>query len=145
LQVEVLDASGDPVFSTEAVLYRNSAASAQALAELRSVVSRCPSTPVVSPAGEPTVTTAFNATPDHAWARTAGVDRQAYDFTTTDELGVMHRSVAVYLRRGRALVALYFNAPAGAQGPVGGQTTVPAIVALFERRLAAVPAAAITP
>jgi hypothetical protein len=74
-----------------------------------------------------------------------GVDRLAYDFTTTDTTGSTTRSVAVYLRRGRALIGLYFANPTGAQEAVAGNTAIPSIVNLFERRLAAVPAASITP
>jgi hypothetical protein len=145
LQVALYDTLGDPVFSTEAVLYRNAAATAQAFIELRSVAARCPSTPVVSPVGEPTVSTKFNKPPDTTWPRVAGVDRQAYDFVTTDAFGNSTHSVAVYLRRGRALLGLYFSNPSGAQEAVAGQTSVPAIVNVFQERLAAVPAQSITP
>jgi len=145
LQVDLTKASGDSTFSTEAVLYGKSAGSVQAFAELRSVVAACPSTPVVSPVGEVTVTTKFNPAPDAKWANVTGVERLAYDFTTTDTTGSTTRSVAVYLRRGRALIGLYFANATGAQEAVAGNTTIPSIVNLFERRLAAVPAASITP
>ena len=143
LQVDLNDATGNSSFSTEAVLYKNAAASAQAFRELQSVVAHCPSTPVVSPVGEPTVTTTFSKAPDAQWPRVAGVDRQAYDFVVSDGLGDTARSYAVYLRRGRALIGLYFQEPT--QKFVYGKATIPAVVKLFEQRLAAIPASAITP
>ncbi len=145
LQVVLNDASGNAPLSTEAVLYRNAAATAQAFNELKSVVAHCPSTPVVSPVGEPTITTKFNAAPDAQWPHVAGVARQAYDLVASDGLGDSAHSIAVYLRRGRALIGLYVQKPTGLQESVGGKTTVAAIVNLFERRLAAIPASAITP
>src|SRR5579871_1776441 len=81
--------AGDPAaseiaLSTEAVLYKNASATTQAFAELRFVAAHCPSTPVVSPVGEPTVATKFHAAPDGSWPQVAGVDRLAFDFTSTD-------------------------------------------------------------
>ena len=144
LQVDETGGSGTPVFSTEAVLYRDAAATSQAFSELRSVVAHCPPTAVSSPVGEPPVTTKFNAAPDTAWPQVAGVERQAYDFTMTDSSGASSRGVAVYLRRGRALLGLYFKTPPDAAQPsVGGKTTVPSIVSLFAQRLASVPASTI--
>jgi hypothetical protein len=145
LQVGLENANQDTVFSTEAVLYKNTAATQQAFAELRSVAAHCPSTPVTSPVGEPTVTTTFNAAPDRLWPQVAGVQRQSYDMNLKDTNNNSVHLVAVYLRRGRALLALYFNSPDGPQEAVAGQKTIPAIVNLFERRLAALPLSAITP
>lgn len=131
-------------FSTEAVLYRAPADGAQALRELQSVVAKCPSTPVVSPVGEPTVTTKFLAPPDTTWAKTPTVQRQAYAFVTTDpQSGDATPGVAVYLRRGRALMGLYFANPTGTQIPIKGRTTMQQIVSLFEARMAALPAAVV--
>jgi hypothetical protein len=139
-QVAAVDAQGVAVLSTEAVLYRDPAASAQAFAELRSVAAHCPSTPVTSPVGEPTVTTHFNAAPDASWPQTPGVERVAYDFNTTDQAGgqALH-SVAVYLRHGRALLAVYFSRPDAAQPAISGQTTLGGIVNVFAERLAQLP------
>ena len=143
LQVVAIDPTGTPFLSTEAVLYRDAAATSQAFAELRAVVAACPSTPVESPVGESPVTTKFNAAPDNAWPQVAGVERQAYDFTTTDSTGETRHSVAVYLRRGRALVGVYFRTADTTQASVDGNTTIPSIVNVFAERLAAVPASAI--
>ena len=41
-QVAVSDSSGDPVMSTEAVLYRDQAGAAEAMGEARGAASRCP-------------------------------------------------------------------------------------------------------
>jgi hypothetical protein len=143
LQVDERDGNGDAEMSTEAVLYRDAAATAQAFSELRSVVAQCPRTPVASPVGEPTVAMTFNAPPDKSWAQVPNVQRQAYDFTATDETGASTHGVAVYLRRGRALVGLYFAMPNAAQSPVAGRTTIPSIVNLFAHRLASVPASSV--
>jgi Protein of unknown function (DUF2510) len=140
-QVAAVDAQGVAVLSTEAVLYRDAAASAQAFAELRSVAAHCPSTPVTSPVGEPTVTTHINAAPDAAWPQTPGVERVAYDFNSTDQAGGLpQHSVAVYLRHGRALLAVYFSRPDAAQPAISGQTTLGGIVNVFAQRLAQLPA-----
>jgi hypothetical protein len=140
-QVAVFDPLGDAPISTEAVLYHHPSDSVQAFNELKSVAANCPSTPVVSPVGEPTATTKFETKPDDAWDHTPGVDRLAYAFTTTrDDTGLTTRSIVVYLRRGRALMGLYFSDPDSAQIAVGGKTTVQGVVNIFERRMAALPA-----
>jgi hypothetical protein len=123
--------------STEAVLYRTPANATEAFSELRSVVAHCPSGPVVSPVGEPTVSMKFAAAPDGAWPRTPTVERLAYDFVSTDATtGATTHSVAVYLRRGRVLLGLYFEQPDGKQIPVDGQTTIAGTVGVFEARMA---------
>jgi hypothetical protein len=144
LQVVEYDATAAGVLSTEAVLYRHTDDAAQAMREVRSVAAACPDRPVVSPVGEATVTTKFQATPDGAWPHVAGVSRQAYAFTATDSSGLTDSHVAVYLQRGRVLEGVYFPAPSGAQSPVDGQTTIAAIVHVFEQRIAALPASAVS-
>jgi hypothetical protein len=143
VQVTGFDGTASPVLSTEAVLYNNPAATAQAFAELKSVVANCPSTPVQSSVGDPTLTTHFGPTPDTAWATIPTVSRQAYDVTQTDELGSTSHSVAVYLRRGRVLMGVYFSAPDTPQITVAGQTTVEKIAAVFAGRIAALPASVV--
>jgi hypothetical protein len=140
-QVALADSQGLLWLSTEAVLYRAPSAGAQAFRELRSVTAHCPSSPVVSPVGEGTATTKFGPAPDGTWPRTASVERVAYDFVTTDAAtGGMSHSIAVYLRRGRALIGVYFPRPDGPQVAVDGRTTIAGIVGVFEARLAQVPA-----
>ena len=129
------------LMSTEAILYRAPSTGAQAVGELQSVAAHCPSTPVESPVGGDKVTTKFRSAPDGSWPRTPSVRRLAYDLVTTDAAtgGAAH-SVAVYLRRGRVLMGIYFARPDGAQDSVAGRTTIAGIVAVFEARLAKVPA-----
>ncbi|MDQ3990487.1 MAG: DUF2510 domain-containing protein [Actinomycetota bacterium] len=139
IQDAVLDAEGRVVLSTEAVLYRDSGGTTQALSELRSVVAACPSTPVPGPPGQPAVKTTFNPPPGSAWPETPTVNRQVYDLTTDDGSGRTTRTIAVYLQRGRALLGVYFSQPDGPQIAVEGQTTIESIVGVFARRLAALP------
>ena len=139
LQDAVLDAQANELLSTEAVLYKNSSAASQALNELKSVAAACPSTPVRSPVGEPTVTTKFNAAPDAGWPATPNVEREAFSFTTTDPTGKSFPGAAVYLRRGRALVGIYFAQPDMAQPAIAGQATVQGVSTLFASRLAQLP------
>jgi hypothetical protein len=140
-QVALLDRAQLVHMSTEAILYRAPSVGAQAFRELRSVAAHCPPTPVKSPVGEPTVTTRFRPAPDGTWPRTPTVERLAYDFVTTDATtGGTSHSMAIYLRRGKALIGLYFAQPDDPQIAVAGRTTVAGIVGLFEARLAKVPA-----
>ena len=115
LQLAAVDQQGNVAISTESVLYANAAATEQAFTELAKAAATCPSTPVASPAGEATTTTKFNPAPDGTWPQVTGVERRAFDFTTTDDTGQAQRSVAVYLRRGRALMGIYFPQPDSAQ------------------------------
>ncbi len=140
VQVTAFDGTATALLSTEAVLYNNPAATEQAFNELKAVAAACPSGPVPSPVGEPTVATTFNAAPDGAWAATPTVTRLAFDFTFTDQLGSAQHSVAVYLRRGRALMGVYFSQPDGPQIPVTGKTTIETIAGVFAGRMANLPA-----
>jgi len=139
LQVVATDAQAAAVLSTEAVLYESPAATVQAFGELRSTAASCPTTPAISPVGEPTVTTRFNPAPDATWPQVATVDRLAFDVVTTDQSGQSQHVVCVYLRRGRALMGLYFDAPDATQPAVNGQTTTAGIVNVFATRLAQLP------
>lgn len=144
LQVAGADAKGSTLLGTEAVLYSNPAGAAQALPELKSTAARCPARPVVSPVSEPTVETHFNASPDATWPQVATVERLALDFVTTDSLGQPQHNVAVYLRRGRALMGVYFPQPDGPQAAVAGQTTIPGIVNVFATRMAGLASSAVS-
>jgi len=143
LQTAVADADGNTLFSSEAVLYNNANGTAEAFTELRSVAAHCPSTPVQSPVGEPTVTTTFNAAPDGSWPQTATVERLAFSFVTTDQQANSSTSIAVYLRRGRVLLGLYFPDP-NTPPTIGGVSTIPGVVSLFASRMAALPNSVIT-
>lgn len=140
-QVALEDGAQVVHMSSEAILYGAPSDGVQAFTELQSVAAHCPSTPVVSPVGEATATTTFRPAPDRTWPQTPTVDRLAYDFVTTDATtGVASHSMAIYLRRGRALIGLYFTQPDDPQVAVAGRTTIAGIVALFEARLANIPA-----
>ncbi|MDQ1510731.1 MAG: hypothetical protein QOG50_2575, partial [Actinomycetota bacterium] len=139
LQVAELSSSGHTLLSTEAVTYRNPAATVSAFAELRKIRAACPHEPVTSPVGEGTAETAFEAAPDRGWPRTRSVERLAYSFTTTSG-GTTSPSIVVYLRRGRVLLGVYFPQPAGRQPAVGAKTSIEGIVGLFEARMARLPA-----
>ena len=65
--------------------------------------------------------------------------RLAFTLTTTNRAGQSYPSVAVYLRRGRAVLAVFFPVADGAQPSIAGRTTIPDIVALFASRVARVP------
>ena len=139
LQVVAADAQGDVPLSTEAVIYKNTAATTQAFDELASVAAKCPSTPVRSPSGGTTVTTKFDPAPDGTWPQTPTVDRLAYSFTSTDLSGHSSKSIAVYLKRGRVLLGLYFPDPTGTVPTIAAQSTIPGIVSVFANRLAQLP------
>jgi hypothetical protein len=143
LQVASVDAQGTTILSTEAVFYRNTAATTQALAEIRTVAAQCPNTPVVSPVGEPTVTTRFNPPPDKTWPHTTNVVRLAYDVVSHDQHANSYHSIVVYLRRGRLLMGVYFSQPTATQAPVAGNTSIARIVKVFEARIAMLPSSVI--
>jgi hypothetical protein len=137
--LQVIAVNGqDITLSTEAVLYQNAAAANQAFAELQSAAAKCPSTPVRSPVGARTVTTKFGPAPDGSWPQVSGVDRLAYSFTTTDDQGNANPSLAVYLKRGRAFLGVYFADPSKLP-TVAGQSTAAGIVNVFAQRLAQLP------
>ena len=142
LQVAARDPQGDGVVSTEAVLYQNPAATSQAFAELRAAASSCPATPVAGPNGSDPVITRFNPAPDTSWAATPGVDRLAFDMVATDASGEETHVIAVYLRRGRALLAVYMSDPQSVPA-VTGTTDTGAIAGVFAGRLAALPASVV--
>lgn len=71
------------------------------------------------------------------------MDRLAFSFTTTDQSGKSFPGLAVYLRRGRALMGIYFAQPAATPPAVKGQTSIEGIVTLFANRLAALPASVV--
>jgi hypothetical protein len=143
LQDVALDNTGSAVLSTEAVLYSSTSATLQAFRELRDVAARCPRTPVSSPNGEATVTTIFEPSPDATWPHTPTVDRVAFSFHTTNGVGQTRHSIAVYLRRGRILLGVYFARPDTLQPAIAGRNTIVGIVELFSTRIAQLPASTV--
>jgi hypothetical protein len=140
-QVGLTDSSGqDLLFSTEAVAYTSSAATAQAFSELRSAAADCPDTFVASPVqGEPPLKTVVLPPPDTAWPNVSGVGRLTLEATVSDQQGQSQTSLAVYLRHGSILLGVYFDDLSNIV-PIDGRTTPEGIVTLFEQRLAALPA-----
>ena len=143
-QVAAVDAVGTLGISTEAVLYRRPADAALAFTELRKLSRTCPNHPVPSPTGGRTLTTRFGPAPDRTWATVANIERIAFDVNTTDELGDRERTVAVYLRRGRVLMGVYFPTASGTQASVAGETTLEGISRVFASRIAELPASVVT-
>ena len=130
--------------STEAVLYTSGADTANAFTELRRTAENCPSGPVDSPVGLPTVTTRFRPAPDANWPQVPQVERLAFAFDSIDNSGDSTHSVAVYLRRGRALLGVYFSHADAPTAVVDGKTGLGDIVNIFAARLAKLPLAAIS-
>jgi hypothetical protein len=144
LQVAAVDGQGDTALSTEAVLYSSGAGTSGAFSELKATSAACPSGPVDSPVGQPTVTTHFGPAPDGAWPQEPSVERLAFAFDTTSATGETSHSIAVYLRRGRVLLGVYFSHPESSTAVVEGHTAIPEIVNVFAARLAKLPVAAIS-
>lgn len=142
LQVADVAADGSMAVSTEAVEYASVPATAQAFRELTQVAAACPSGPVVSPVGEPTVTTTLTSGADAGWPTVTGVSRLAFRVTTDSGSGPT-TSIAVYLRRGTLLEGVYLPTATPSQLSVEGHTSAAAVVADFEQRLASLPAAAV--
>jgi hypothetical protein len=142
-QVAAVDTLGSLTLSTEAVLYRRPADAARAFTELHTLTRTCPNRPVTSPTGGTTVTTRFGAAPDRSWAPFADVERIAFDVNTTDQNGRRNHSVAVYLRRGRVLMGVYFGTAASTQPMVAGETSLRGISRVFASRIAELPASVV--
>jgi hypothetical protein len=133
LQVYAVDAQRQPALSTEAVLYSSGAGTTTAFSELTEIAAACKDG-----------ATRFLPAPDGSWPQVATVERLAFAFDTTDPGGETTRSVAVYLRRGRALLGVYFSHADAPTAVVEGKTAIPDIVNIFANRLAKVPVAAIS-
>jgi hypothetical protein len=144
LQVAAVDRQGDTALSTEAVLYSSGAGTAAAFSELKATAASCPAGPVDSPVGQPTITTHFGPAPDTGWPQVPSVERLAFAFDTTNDAGETGHSVAVYLRRGRALLGVYFSHADGPAPVVQGHRTMAEVVNVLATRLAKLPVAAIS-
>jgi hypothetical protein len=144
LQVAAVDAQGETALSTEAVLYASGAGTTDAFKELQDTVTRCPEGPVKSPVGLPTVTTRFGPAPDAGWPVVPSVERLAFAFDTIDANGETDHSVAVYLRRGRALLGVYFSHADAPTAVVEGKTALGDIVTVFANRMAKLPVGAVS-
>jgi len=144
LQVSAIDDQRRTALSTEAVLYSSGAGTMAAFSELKDTAAKCPPGPVESPVGLPTVTTKFGPAPDADWPQVPTVERIAFSFDSIDSSGETTRSVAVYLRRGRALLGVYFSHADAPTATVQGKTALGDIVAVFADRLAKLPVSAVS-
>lgn len=142
-QVWARDAGFEPLLSTEAVLYADASDTVQAFAELRAARDQCPLGPTDATSRRPQEIYEFNPQPDASWPAVPTVDRLAYDFDET-AIGIgNHHAVAVYLRRGRLLLAIYFVQPDHVADAVLGQSTMQGITAMFAERVRALPESAV--
>jgi hypothetical protein len=109
LQVSAVDQSGTGLgLGTEAVLYKDEAATAQGFRELRSARDKCPDKFVQSgQEGVPPLKYRFERAPDTSWTDVPSVTRLAFQFTLTDQQGETAHALIVFLRRGRLLVGVY--------------------------------------
>ena len=133
LQVRAVDGQGQTALSTEAVLYSSGAGTATAFQELRDTAAACKDE-----------TTRFGPAPDADWPQVPSVERLAFAFDTIDPGRETAHSVAVYLRRGRALLGVYFSHADAPTAVVEGKTALGDIVNVFAARLAKLPVAAIS-
>ncbi|HEV3365208.1 MAG TPA: hypothetical protein VG795_13895 [Acidimicrobiia bacterium] len=133
LQVLAVDAQGQAALSTEAVLYSSGAGTATAFSELKNTAASCQD-------GR----TRFGPAPDTDWPQVPSVERLAFAFDTVDSSGETDHSVAVFLRRGRALLGVYFSHADAPTAVVDGKTALGEIVNIFAARLAKLPVAAIS-
>jgi hypothetical protein len=140
LQVLAVDRQGETALSTEAVLYSSGAGTAAAFSQLKDTVAACPAGPV----GVPAETTRFGTAPDADWPQVPSVERLAFAFDTISANGETTHSVVVYLRRGRALLGVYFPQADAPTAVVEGKTALGDIVSIFATRLAKLPVAAIS-
>ena len=107
------NSSSDDYVSSEAILYSSPAEAEQAMGELKAAEANCPeqATPL---ADRPDVSVkwTFGAPPDAGWPEHEGVTRQAYAFTVSvPDSDFTSQGTAVYLQRGRMILALYSNPP----------------------------------
>jgi hypothetical protein len=132
LQVAAVDQQGDSVLSTEAVLYSSGAGTAAAFSELKATPAACPAD------------TRFGPAPDPDWPQVPSVERLAFAFDSVESNGETSHRRVVYLRRGRALLGVYFLHAEAPTAVVEGKTAPVDIVNIFANRLAKLPVSAIS-
>ena len=133
LQVAAVDQQqGDTVLSTEAVLYSSGAGTATAFNELKATPPTCPAD------------TRFGPAPDAGWPPVPTVERLAFAFDSVETNGDTAHRVVVYLRRGRALLGVYFFHADAPTAVVEGKSALADIVNIFANRLAKLPVSAIS-
>jgi hypothetical protein len=137
-QVLVTDPANQTVMSTEAVLYRDANATAQAFEELRTARANCPTTFVDAGGGLPPTRYEFNPPPDGGWGSVPGVERLAFDAMVSDPQGHSEHSFWVYLRLGRLLVGVYGPLPVDQATTVRGVSGLEGIVREISSRMSEV-------
>jgi len=143
-QVGIRDAANHGVVSTEALLYRDSDAAHQAMTELEGAVAACPTTPTKSAvAGAPALMYEVHPAPDTTWPPVTDVDRLAVDLTARDQEGHSAEIMAVFLQRGRLLLAIYIQSTDTAAQALTGHPTVEDLTNRLATAIAALPAAAV--
>lgn len=121
-QLAAIDEQG-LVMMTEAVLYKSAAALEAAFGELESAAASC------------------NAKKGSArdWPAVQDVHTLAFDVPNTGTDVVNEGHTAVYMRRGRVLLAVYFRKPGVTRTPVVGHDTEKDVVAAYRQRLLDLP------
>jgi hypothetical protein len=100
------------VFSVEAILYRDDAAAAQALAELTRARKACPKGFVSTGVrGDALIKNHFNHVAKRYRRAVSGVERVAFDITQTTQDGRGGETLVIYQRRGPIVVGLYSMTP----------------------------------
>lgn len=122
-QLVAVDATRAQIMSTEAVLYDSPAALANGFTQLKRAAPLCKAKTGI----------------DKDWPQVADVQRLVFETTGPGAAGAAQPSTAVYLRRDRTLLALYFRDEVVARTQIAGQKSIQAIVAVFARRLADLP------
>jgi hypothetical protein len=140
-QVGVADGRGKLTgVSTEAVLYNNAAAAAQALNEVSAAEANCPPGFVNGDVeGEPPLRYSFGADPDANWPSTGGVRRLTLAPTVTDKQGNSFSSVEVFQVRGPLLVGFYLDDDAIASTVASSATPIQTVAVAIAKRMAALP------
>ena len=140
-QVGIGDAAGRSWVSSEAILYSTPAEAKQAMGELKTARDACPTTPQRSPdRPDVAVTWRFGEDPATGWTEHSGVTRQGYAFTITgEEDDTAIESTAIYLQRGRMILALYSTPPDGPESVIVNSPDPQRFTEVMTQRLLALP------
>ena len=125
--------------SSEAILYSSPDEAKQAMAELAAARRDCPDTPVEPRAGGSAATWTFTVDPDLGWPTHDGVTRQAYAFTLDSGEDTQSSGTAVYLQRGRMILALYSTPPGAPAGVLVNAPDAQRFTEVMTQRLLSLP------
>lgn len=140
-QVGISKSAADEHVSSEAILYSTPAEAGQAMGELEAARQGCPTTPQSPDDSGVALTWRFGAAPDTDWPEHEGVTRQAYAFTVTvqDDNQAPTEATAVYLQRGRMILALYSTPPESPEGLIVNSPDPARFTEVMTQRLLALP------